>query len=123
MLLSLGLDGISCENSLAELMSQRIQAEHLLESEHRAFPCTERMLGLLKGASGGMSSHTLGACRAHWPAPADRGFPAFQAGMFCLRERDRTVRTGVKDTTTMILGGRERMIGYVRSVTSRALES
>src|SRR4029450_1489496 len=104
-------------------MHQRIQEEHLMEIATLSFPRKDRLLGFLKGARGGIESHTLGACLEHLPDHADRGFQAFHEGMFCLREIDRTVLTFVNDTTIMILYGTGRMTFHVRIVAYRALES
>jgi hypothetical protein len=104
-------------------MHQRIQEEHLMEIDKLSFPPKDRILGFLKGASGGISSQTLGACLEHLPDHADRGFQAFQEGIVCLREIDRTVLTFVNGTTTMMLCGIGRMISHVRRVAYRALES
>src|SRR6266700_7743320 len=104
-------------------MPQRREAEHLMESEKRSFPRKERLLGLLKGASDGSESHTLGACLEHVPDHAHRGFQTFHAGIFGLGEIGRTGSTFVNDTATMILCGIGRMILNVSRVASRALES
>ena len=94
-----------------------------MEIDKLSFPRKDRILGFLKGASGSISSQTLGACLEHLPDHADRGLQAFHEGIFCLREIDRTVLTFVNDTTTMILGGIGRMLFHVRRMAYRALES
>src|SRR2546421_11937945 len=104
-------------------MDQRIEEEHLLESEKLAFPSQDRILGSLKGARGGIESHPLGACLEHLPDHADRGFHTFHEGLFCLGEIDWTVLTFVNDTATVILYGIGRMIFNVSRVASWALES
>src|SRR5712691_9293546 len=104
-------------------MHQRIEEEHLMESEKLSFPRKDRILGFLKGPSDGMESHPLGACLEHVPDHAHRGFQTFHEGIFCLGEIDRTVLTFVYDTATMILWGIGRMIFNVSRVASRALES
>src|SRR5229473_8719775 len=104
-------------------MNQRREEKSLMEIEKLSFPSQDRLLGFLKGASGGIESHPLGACLEHLPDHADRGFQAFHESIFCLREIDRTVLTFVNDTITMILCGRGRMIFHVRRVAYRALES
>ena len=104
-------------------MNQRIQKEHLMEIDKLSFPRKDRILGFLKGASGGVSSPTLGAGLEHVPDHADRGFQAFHEGIFCLREIDRTVLTFVNDTATMILCGVGRMILHISRVAYRALAS
>jgi hypothetical protein len=104
-------------------MNQRLEEEHLMEIDTLSFPRKDRILGFLKGASGGIESHTLGACLEHVPDHADRGFQAFHEGIFCLREIDLTGLTLVNDTATMILCGIERMILNVSRVAYRALAS
>ena len=104
-------------------MNQRIQAEHLIEIEKFSFPSKDRILGFLKGASGGISSHPLGTCLAYLPDHADRSFHAFHEGIFCLGEIGRTVLTFVHDTATMILCSIGRMMSHVRRVAYRALKS
>ena len=104
-------------------MHQRLEEEDLMEIEKLSFPRKDRILGFLKGASGGIESHPLGACLEYVPDHAHRGFQTFHEGIFCLGEIDRTVLTFVYDTTTMILCGIERMIFHVRRVAYRALES
>ncbi len=94
-----------------------------MESEKRSFPRKDRILGFLKGASGGMESPTLGSCLEHVPDHAHRGFQTFHEGVFWLGEIDRTVLTFVYDTATMILCGIGRMILNVSRVASWALES
>jgi hypothetical protein len=123
MLLSLCLRVISCDHSLSARMHQRRQAEHLLEIATLSFPRKDRMLGCLKGASGGIASQTLGACLEPLPDHADRGFPAVHAGLFRLRAIDRTGITLVNDTATMILCGIGRMLLNISRVAYRALES
>jgi len=54
MLLDLGIRCISFDHYLEELMHQRIEKEDLMEIEKLSFPRKDRILGLLKGASGGM---------------------------------------------------------------------
>ena len=104
-------------------MNQRLEEEHLMEIEKLSFPRKDRILGFLKGASGDISSHTLGSCLEHVPDHAHRGFQTFHEGIFCLGEIDRTVLTFVYDTATMILCRIGRMISNVSRVASRALES
>src|SRR6266481_6579190 len=104
-------------------MNQSIQEEHLMEFCKLAFPSKDRILGFIKGASGGIEPHTLGACLDHLPDHADRGFQAFHEGLFRLREIDRTGLTCVNDTATMILCGIGRMISNVSRVAYRALAS
>src|SRR6266581_5559726 len=104
-------------------MNQRIEEEHLLEIAKLSFPRKDRILGFLKGASGGIESHPLGACLEYLPDHADRSFHAFHEGIFCLGEIGRTVLTFVNDTATMILCSIGRMILNIRRVTCRALES
>jgi len=53
-----------------------------MEIDKLAFPRKDRILGFLKGASGGIESHTLGACLEQLPDHADRGFQAFHEGIF-----------------------------------------
>jgi hypothetical protein len=103
-------------------MNQRLEEEHLLESEKLSFPRKDRILGFLKGASGGIESHPLGAGLEHLPDHADRGFQTFEEGIFRLGEIGRTVRTFVHDTTTMILCGIGRMILNIKRVAYWALE-
>src|SRR5216683_3923951 len=102
-------------------MNQRIEEKYLMEIEKLSFPSQDRMLGFLKGASGGIEPHPLGACLEHVPDHADRGSQTFHEGLFCLGEIDRTVLTFVNDTATIILCGRGRMILNVRGVAYRAL--
>src|SRR6266705_933476 len=123
MLLSLGLCVISVDTSLEAFMNQRREDKHLLEIENLSFPRKDRMLGFLKGASGGIASHPLGAGLAYVPDHADRGFPTFEEGIFRLGAIGRTVLTCVNDTATMILCGRGRMILNIKRVTYGALES
>src|SRR5467141_435118 len=104
-------------------MNQRIEEEHLLEIEKLSFPSKDRILGFLKGASGGIESHALGACLEHLPDHADRGFQAFHERLYRLSEIDRTGITFVNDTATLILCGIERMILNVSRVAYRALAS
>src|ERR1700674_4856204 len=104
-------------------MNQRIQEEHLMEIDTLSFPSKDRILGFIKGASGGIESHPLGACLEHLPDHADRGFQAFHEGFFRLRELDLTGITFVNDTATMILCGIGRMILNVSRVAYGALES
>jgi hypothetical protein len=104
-------------------MNQRLEEEPLMEIEKLSFPHKDRLLGCLKGASGGIESHTLGACLEHVPDHAHRGFQTFHEGIFCLGAIDRTVLTLVYDTATMILCGIERMILNGSRVASRALAS
>src|SRR5215471_20002430 len=104
-------------------MNQRIEEKHLLEIDKLSFPSKDRILGFLKGASGGIEAHPLGACLEHLPDHADRGFQTFQEGIFCLGERGRTGSTCVNDTATMILCGIGRMIMNISRVTYRALAS
>ena len=104
-------------------MNQRREEEHLLEIANLSFPRKDRMLGFLKGASCGISSHPLGACLEHLPDHAHRGLQTFHEGLFCLGEIDRTVLTFVNDTATMILCTIGRMIMNVSRVAYRALES
>ena len=88
-------------------MNQRREKEDLMEIDKLSFPSQDCILGFLKGASGGIEAHPLGACLDHVPDHADRGFHTFQEGIFCLGERGRTVLTFVHDTATMILCGIE----------------
>ena len=104
-------------------MNQCIEEEHVLEIDKLSFPRQDRILGLLKGARGGIEPHPLGAGLQHLPDHADRGFQTFKEGIFCLGERGRTGSTFVYDTATMILCGIERMILNISRVTYRALES
>jgi hypothetical protein len=104
-------------------MNQRREEEHLMEIKKLSCPRKDRLLGFLKGASGGMSSQTLGACLEHVPDHAHRGLQTFHEGIFCLGEIHRTVRAFVDDAATMILCGIGRMIFNVSRVTYRALES
>jgi hypothetical protein len=104
-------------------MNQCIEEEHLLEIEKLSFPRKDRILGFLKGASGGISSHPLGACLEHVPDHAHRGFQTFQEGIFCLREIGWTGMTFVNDTATIVLCGIVRMMLNISRVTYRALES
>ena len=104
-------------------MNQRIEEEHLMEIEKLSFPRKDRLLGFLKGASGGIESHPLGACLEYLPDHADRGFQTFEEGIFRLGEIGRTVITFVNDTATMILCGIGRMILNIKRVTYWALES
>jgi len=123
MLLDLGLRCISVSHSREALMNHRREQEDRMAIDHLSFPSQEGLLGLLKGASGGMEAQPLGAGLDHVPDHADRGFDTFQEGLCCLGERGRTVLTLVHDTATTILCGRERMIWNLRRVTCRALES
>src|SRR5713101_2105680 len=59
-----------------------IEEEHVLEIEKLSFPRKDRILGFLKGASGGIESHPLGACLEYLPDHADRGFQTFEEGIF-----------------------------------------
>ena len=86
-------------------MNQHIEEEHLMEIKKLSFPRKDRILGFLKGASGGISSQTLGAGLEHVPYHAHRGFQTFHEGIFCLGAIGRTVLTFVYDTATMILCG------------------
>src|SRR5215467_4847797 len=104
-------------------MHQCIEEEDLMECCKLAFPHQDRILGFLKGASGGIEPHPLGACLEHLPDHTDRGFQTFQEGLFCLGEIDRTVLTFVNDTTAMILCSIGRMMMNVSRVAYRALES
>src|SRR6266571_6610164 len=104
-------------------MHQRIQEEHTMEIDKLPFPRKNGILGFLKGASGSIYSHTLGACLEYLPNHADRGFQGFHEGIFGLGEIDRTVLTFVNVTATMILCGIGRMILNVSRVASRALAS
>src|SRR5882672_6799572 len=102
-------------------MNQRIEEEDLMEIDKLSFPSKDRILGFLKGASGGIESHPLGACLEYLPDHADRGFQAFHEDIFCLGEIGRTVLTFVNDTAPMILCSIERMISHARRVAYRAL--
>src|SRR5467141_4429955 len=104
-------------------MNQRREKEDLMEIDKLSFPSQDRILGFLKGASGGIESHPLGACLAYLPDHADRGFQTFEEGIFRLGEIGRTVLTFVNGTATMILCGIERMISNIKRVTYWALES
>jgi hypothetical protein len=90
-------------------MNQRREEEHLLEIANLSFPRKDRMLGFLKGASCGISSHPLGACLEHLPDHADRSFQACHEGLFRLGKVARTARTFVNDTAIMMLCGIGRM--------------
>jgi len=90
-------------------MNQCRQEERLMERSTLAFPSKHRMLGLIKGASGGIESHPLGACLEHLPEHADRGFQACHAGLFRLRKGAKPARTFVNDPAPMMLRGIGRM--------------
>src|SRR5713101_2396599 len=100
-----------------------IEEEHVLEIEKLSFPRKDRILGFLKGASGGIESHPLGACLEYLPDHADRGFQTFEEGMFSLGEIGRTVLTFVNDPATMILCSRGRMILNIKRVAYWAPEA
>src|SRR6266850_3884183 len=104
-------------------MNQRIEKEYLMEIEKLSFPSKDRILGLIKGASGGIEPHPLGSCLDHVPDHAHRGFQTFQEGIFCLGEIGLTGLTFVNDTATMILCSIGRMMSHVRRVADRALKS
>src|SRR5215471_13130991 len=104
-------------------MDHRIEQEHTMEIDKLAFPRQDRILGFLKGARGGISSHPLSACFAYLPDHANRGFQAFHESLFGLGEIDRTVLTFVNDTIPIILCGVGRMISNISRVAYRALES
>ena len=87
-----------------------------MEIAKLSFPRQDRILGFLKGASGGVEPHPLRAGLDYLPDHADRRFQAGHEGLFCLRKVGRTVRTFVKDTATMMLG----RIGRMRLQDSRA---
>jgi hypothetical protein len=78
-----------------------------MEIDTLSFPRQDRLLGFLKGARGGMSSHPLSACLEYVPDHTDRGFQACHEGLFGLGERDWTVLTCVNDTVPVILCGIE----------------
>jgi len=103
-------------------MNQRREEEHLLEIAKLSFPRKDRMLGFLKGASCGISSHPLGACLEHLPDHADRGFHACHEGLFRLGKVGRTVCTFVNDTATIMLRGIGRMRLQDSSVARWALD-
>src|SRR6266496_5161939 len=109
MLLDLCLCFISFDHQRYELMHQRIEEEDLMEIEKLSFPRQDRILGFLKGASGGVEPHPLRACLDHVPDHADRSFHACHEGVFGLGKVGRTVRTFVNDTATMMLRGIGRM--------------
>ncbi len=90
-------------------MNQRREEEHLLEIAKLSFPRKDRMLGFLKGASCGISSHPLGACLEHLPDHADRGFHACHEGLFRLGKVVQTARTFVNDTAPVMLRCISRM--------------
>src|SRR5262252_3872253 len=121
MLLDLGIRFIAFDHYLEERMHQRIEKEDPMEIEKLSFPSQDRMLGLLKGASGGIEPHPFGTCLDHLPDHAHRGFQPFQEGIVCLRETGRAGSTLVHDTATMILCGRGRIIFNISRVTYRAL--
>src|SRR5882724_9258783 len=93
------------------------------EIEKLSFPRKDRILGFLKGASGGIKSHPLGASLEYVPDHADRGFQTFEEGIFRLGAIGRTVLTFVNDTATIILCGIGRMILNIKRVAYWALES
>src|SRR5262252_9667552 len=121
MLLDLVIRSTSGDPYAEESMHQRREQESPMEIEQLAFPRKDRLLGLLKGARGGIEPHPVGTCLDHLPDHAHRGFQPFQEGMFCLRETGRAGSTCVHDTATMILCGRGRIIFNISRVTSRAL--
>src|SRR2546427_11143967 len=90
-------------------MNHSIQEEHLMEFCTLAFPRKDRILGFLKGASGGIEPHPLGACLEHLPDHADRGFHTFHEGLFRLGKVVQTARTFVNDTAPMMLRCISRM--------------
>ena len=94
-----------------------------MEMAKLSFPRQDRILGFLKGTSGSISSHPVGACLEYLPDHADRGFQALHESLFGLGEIDRTVLTFVNDTVPMTLCRVGRMILNVRRVADRALES
>src|SRR5438445_13798375 len=81
-----------------------------MEINKLSFPSKDRMLSFLKGASGGMESHPLGACLEYLPNHADRSFQAFHEGLFRLGKIVQTARTFVNDTAPMMLCCISRMI-------------
>src|SRR5215475_13292887 len=109
MLLHCRLRFIPFDHRRYKLVDHRIEKEHTMESDTRAFPRQDRILGFLKGASGGIEAHPLCACLEYLPYYADRGLQAFHEGIFRLGAIDRTVITFVNDAATMILCGIGRM--------------
>jgi hypothetical protein len=109
MLLHLRLRVITVDDRRSKLVDHRRQKEDTMKIAPRSFPRQDRILGFLKGASGGVEPHPLRAGLDHLPDHADRRFQACHEGVFCLGKVGRTVRTLVKDTATMRLRGIGRM--------------